>query len=352
MNNQIFSKFSEYNLGLDLGSSFVKVFADTKGVLFFEPSVIARQKKKGKQIIAVGKKAAAIMGKEPQNIEVIEPIENGVIADFDAALCLTKYLFSLVSQTPGKWLRLLGPKVIAGVSCQATEVERRAIKAVLVKSGAREVFLIEKPMAAAVGLALPIEGSGGFLVLDIGGSTTEMAVLSLGGIVLERFLPIGGEDFNQAIINYLRLKYGMLIGRPTAQKVKEELGSVSGRAITSRLSMVVRGRDLATGLPKSIRIKKNEVMESLVPLVQKITLALREMLEETPAELTDDILKRGIYLSGGSARLAGWEDLVTEETKMPAILADKPQELVVRGCGALLADKSLLKRVKLVAGLK
>ena len=335
-----------------MGSSFVKIFAQGKGVLFFEPTVIARQKKRGGQIIAIGKRAQVIIGKEPVRVEVVEPVEHGVISDFDATLNLVSHLFSLVRQTPGKWLRLFGPQVIAGVSCQATEVERRAVKAIMLKSGAREVFLIEKPMASAVGLELPIESSTGSLILDIGGETTEMAVICLGGIVLHRFLPIGGKQFDKVIISFLRLKYGVLIGRATAERVKKELGSVSSRVATQRVQVVIRGRDLATGLPKSVRVKRGEVMEALVPLVQKVILALKEILEETPTELVDDILKKGIFLTGGSAQIPGWETLITEETKMSVVLAEKPQETVVRGCGSLLQDKKLLNRVKLVAGLK
>jgi len=352
MSPSLLTKFYDFNLGVDLGSSFVKIYAQGKGVLFFEPTVIAQQRKKGGQVLAVGKRAQVIIGKEPVKITVIEPVEHGVIADFDATLNLVKYLFSLVKQTPGKWVRLFGPQVIASVSCQATEVERRAVKAVMLKSGAREVFLIEKPMASAIGLGLPIESSGGSLLVDIGGGTTEMAVICLGGIVLHRFLPIGGKEFDQAIISFLRLKYGLLIGRATAERVKKQLGSVSGRVVTERSQVVIRGRDLATGLPKSVRVKKGEIMEALLPSAQKITLALKEILEETPAELVDDILKKGINLTGGSAQIPGWETLIAEETKMEVNLTDKPQETVVQGCGLLLKDKKLLNQVKLVAGLK
>ena len=195
-----FAKFSDFNLGVDLGSSFVKIFAQGKGVLFFEPTAIARQKKKGGQIVAVGKRAQVIIGKEPIRIEVVEPVEHGVIADFDATLDLVKYLFSLVRQTPGKWLRLFGPQVIAGVSCQATEVERRAVKAVMLKSGAQEVFLIEKPMASAVGLELPIDSSAGSLLLDIGGGTTEMAIICLGGIVYTAFCPLAASSLTNQLL--------------------------------------------------------------------------------------------------------------------------------------------------------
>jgi len=349
---KLIEKFSEYDLAIDLGSSFVKILAFGKGVLFFEPTAIARQKKKNGQIVAIGKKAKEIIGKEPQKIKVIEPVSHGVITDFDAALSLTKRLFSLVAQTPGKWLKIFGPRVIASVSCQATEVERRAVKAVMVKSGARAVFLVEKPMASAVGLELPIESSGGNLLIDIGGGTTEMAVICLNGIVMHRFLPTGGKQMDDSIISFLRLKYGILIGRLTAERIKNSLGTVSSKAAPFRSQLVVRGRNLGTGLPKSVRVSKGEIMEALLPLAQKIVQTLKELLEETPAELIDDILKRGIVLTGGMVQMPGWENLITEETKMPAWVAEKSQESVVRGCGQLLRNKNLLDRVKLVAGLQ
>jgi len=345
-------KFSEYNLGVDLGSSFVKIFAEGKGILFFEPVVIARQKKRDGQVLAVGKRARAMIGKEPKQIQIIEPIRHGVIADFDAGLVLSKHLFGLVRQTPGKWIKVIGPQVVTGVSSGATEVERRAVKAMMIKNGAREAFLIEKPIAAAIGIGLPIESSAGNLIIDIGGETTEMAIICLGGVVLSRCLPIGGKQMDEALISYLRLKHGILIGRLTGEKIREELATVSPKAAVSRRQMVARGRDLESGLPKSVRISNDEVMEAVMPLVQKIILALSEMLEETPAELTDDILKAGIALTGGVAQMPGWKQLIEEETKMPVLVSKKPQESVARGCGKLLDNQPLLKRVKLVAGLK
>lgn len=349
---EILKRFSHYDLGVDLGSSVVKIFAEGKGILFAEPTVVSLQKKRGGKVLAVGKKAQVMIGKEPQQIRVVEPIEHGVIGDFDALLALTKHLFDLLKQTPGRWFKLIGPKVIAGVSSGATEVERRAVKAVLVKNGAREVFLVEKTMAAAIGLGLPVESSSGSLVIDLGGETTEMAVICLGGIVIGKTLSIGGKQMDEAIISYLRFRHGITIGRLTAERIKNNLGSVSPQALPSPRQLVVRGRGLESGLPKSVRIRWEEAMEAILPLGQKIVAALNEMLEETPAELTDDILKGAIHLCGGVSQIPGWKELISEETKMPVVLAFNPQEGVVRGCGKLLGEKKLLERVKLVAGLR
>ncbi|MCD6226114.1 rod shape-determining protein [bacterium] len=344
-------KFCEYNLGVDLGSVEVKIFVEGKGVLFSEPAVVARKKKReGGEVLAVGKKARLMIGKNPHQIEIVFPIQRGVVADFDTALILTNYLFGLVKQTPGKWWKILGPKVVVGVSLKATEVERRAVKALMVKNGAREVFLVEKPLAAALGAGLPIESRKGSLVVDIGGETTEMAVISLGGIVLDRYLPFGKRDFALSLINYLRLKEGVIIGKLTAEEAIDQLAVVSPREQAERKQMVVRGQALESGLPKSVRVSQSEVMEAIAPLVLKIIAALEEMLEEAPTEMTEDIAKKGIVITGGGATIPGWERLIKEETKIFSQVVKSPHEAVVRGCGYLLTDFSLLKKIKLATG--
>lgn len=347
----LLARFTHFNLGIDLGTDNTRIMVEDKGLVVDEPTLVARQKKKGGEILAVGKRAKSMVGKEPRQIEVVAPIRAGVIADFDAALGLMNRFLSRVREIPGKWWPLLGPEVVVAVPSGATEVERRAVKAIMVKSGAREVFLIEKPMAAAIGMELPVEEPGGILLVDLGGGTVEMAVISLGGIVLNRCLKFGGNQMDEAIVNYLRLKYGILIGQATAEKIKNELGVVHHQKKEGK-KMIVRGRDLESGLPKSIRVEEGEVMEALMPVVQKILKQLGELLEEMPAELTNDVLKRGICLTGGGANLRGWERLVSEETKMPAWRPENPLTSVVKGCAWLLKNRSLLKRVRLVAGLK
>jgi len=348
----LFDQLAHFSLGVDLGTSNTRIIAQNKGLVVKEPSVVARQKKKGGQVLAIGKKAKQMVGKEPRQMEVIEPIGGGVIADFDATIKMVEHFLSLVRQTPGKLFKIFGPKVIVGVSSGATEVEKRAVKAVMVKTGAREVFLVEKPMAAAIGMGLPVAQSAGLLILDLGGGTTEIAVISLGGIVLNRCLALGGKQMDEAILNYLRLKYGILVGRTTGEKIKIELGRVYRSESKSKKQMVVRGRDLENGLPKSIRITEEEVMEALVPIIQRILTQLSELLEEMPVELTNDILKRGIGLTGGASQLKGLDRLVGEETKMPVWRAEAPLLSVVQGSARLLEDNKLLDRVKLVSGLR
>jgi rod shape-determining protein MreB and related proteins len=346
------NQLSCYDLAVDLGTSNFRIIARGKGLVVREPTVVSRQRKKGGVVLAVGKKAKAMMGKEPQQIEIVEPISEGVIADFDAALNLIDHFFSLVRQIPGRRLKIFGPRVIAGVSSKATEVERRAVKAAMLKAGAREVFLVEKPMAAAVGMDISVDRSSGFLVIDIGGGTTEIAVISLGGIVLNRSISVGGNTMDEAIVNFLRLKYGLLIGQPTAERVKNELGCIYPTGKENKKQLVIRGRDLESGLPKSVKISQQEVMEALVPVFQKIVTQLSELLEELPAELTNDILKGGIGLTGGVSQISGLEKYISEETKMPAWLAESPFLSVVKGGSLLLEDRKLLDKVKLVSGLK
>ena len=347
----ITKQLSHYDLAVDLGTCNVRIIAKGKGLVVKESTVIARQKKKGGVILSVGKKAKAMMGKEPQQIEIVEPISEGVIADFDAALNLVDNFFSLAKQIPGKWVKIFGARVIAGVSSRATEVERRAVKAVILKAGAREVFLVEKPMVAAIGMDLSVSKSSGLLIIDIGGGTTEIALISLGGIVLNRSLPVGGNMMDGAIINFLRLKYGLLIGRPTAERVKNQIGCVYQEEGEKKRQIVIRGRDLESGLPKSVKIIQQEVMEALMPIFQKIITQLGELLEEMPAELTNDILKGGIGLTGGVSQISGLEKYISEETKMPTWTVKSPFLSVVKGCSYLLNDQKLLNKVKLVSRL-
>ena len=334
------------SIAIDLGTTNTLAAVPGKGVVFDEPTVIARLKKRpgvAPKLVAFGKKAKRMIGRQPQTIEVIEPLRSGVIADFDAAVALLSYLVDFVSQLPSRWPRLIKPKAVIGVPSGVTEVEKRAVRTAAEAAGISRVFLIEEPMAAAVGIGLVVDKPVGNLLMDFGGGTTEIAIISLGGIVLHRCLKIGGREMDEAIINFIRLKHGVLVGQSTAEKIKIKIGSVA--SLQSNRQLAVRGRDLETGLPKSIEINEPEVREALSPIMQEIIANLNELLEEAPPELTTDISRRGIVLTGGCSQLRGMEKIVAEATKMPVWTAGDPREGVVRGGVKLLENEKLLKQM-------
>jgi len=346
-----FSLFST-NLGIDLGTANTLIFAEDKGVILRQPSVVTRHKKT-KQVLAVGEKAKKMIGKTPAILEVVKPIRNGVIADFDATEAMLSSFFQEIQQIGGGRFKIFKPKVAVGISTGVTEVERKAVGDVVLSAGASKVFLIEEPIAAAVGIGLPVEEAGGILLVDIGGGTTEIAVISMGGIVVGRCLRIAGEKMDEAIASFLRLKYSLLLGEATVEEVKIQLGSAvalpSGK---EERQMVVRGRDLETGLPKSVRVSSAEVREAISPILQEILAQISEVIEEMPPELVNDIISRGIVLSGGGAQTRGLDKLIAEETKMPVWIADEPMSCVVRGCGKILENEALLRRLRIDEGLK
>ncbi|PJC27947.1 rod shape-determining protein [Candidatus Shapirobacteria bacterium CG_4_9_14_0_2_um_filter_39_11] len=344
----IFSFFS-HDIGIDLGTANTLVLVLGKGIVIREPSVIARQKKT-KEILAIGSKAKKMIGKTPGMIEVIRPLKDGVIADFDATEAMLTHYIREVHESPGIIPKIPKPRVVVGIPLGVTEVERRAVQDACLSAGARKAYLIEEPMAAVIGVGLPIDQPEGMLVVDIGGGTTEIAVISLGGIVIERCLRIAGDEMDEAIISFMRLKYSILLGEATAEEIKIQLGSTYPQE--KEKQMVVRGRDLESGLPKSIKIGTNEVREAIAPIVRQIVEAISEVIEETPPELISDIVARGITLCGGAAQLIGFDKLIAEETKMPVWLADDPMTCVVRGCGRVLGDEGLLKRVRVTGGLR
>ena len=356
----LLSSFLSFDMAVDFGSEQMRIFVKDKGLVIKEPTVVARQKGKVKrrfstaknkqEVLAVGTKAYRMLGKQPKNIEVVRPISRGVVVDFDAAFYFVDYFFSLIREIPHRFPRLVGPRVIVGVPSSATEVERRAVKSLLERAGAREVFLVEKPLLAAAGSGLDLGKSKGIFLVDLGGGTSEIAVISLGGIVVGRCLGIGGLKADERIVNFLRLKYGVVVGYQSAHRLKEEAGSlIPGN---KERSMVIRGRDLGSGLPKSLRVREAEVREALAPLAQEIVAAAKEVLEESPPELTQDFLQQGVVLTGGFARLDGFDKLVSQELGIPAWLSPSPQLATVKGAAKLLDNPSLLRRVRLVAGLK
>jgi rod shape-determining protein MreB len=302
--------------------------------------------------LAIGLSAKKMYGRAPATIEAIRPLRDGVIADFDATAAMLKYYIRRVHEGGTVMPKIPRPRVIIGIPSGVTEDERPSVADASMDAGAREVFLIEEPMAAAIGAKLPIEGPEGNFIVDIGGGTSEIAVVSLGGIVLGRSVRIAGDEMDEAIINYVRLKYSLLLGQPTAEAVKIGIATVATDSgeIKQKFS-VVRGRDLETGLPKSIKLTNSEIGEALAPIIQEIVGNIVDTLEETPPELTSDIMERGITLAGGGSLLPGIDKVISEATKMPVWIAEDPLTCVVRGCGVCLEDSVLLKKIRVTKGL-
>lgn len=344
-----------HDIGIDLGTANTLVYIKGKGIVIREPSVVARHKKT-KEILAIGASAKKMTGRAPAMIDVVRPLKDGVIADFDATAAMLSHYIKKVHESGSTFPQIPRPKVIIGIPSGVTEVERRAVAEAALDAGAREANLIEEPMAAAIGAGLPIDGPEGNFIVDIGGGTSEIAVISLGGIVLGRSIRIAGDEMDEAIINYVRLKYSLLLGQPTAEAVKigigaAEIGAAEKNPKKEQRFTVVRGRDLETGLPKSIKLTSEEVQEALSPIVQEIIGNIVDTLEETPPELTSDIMERGIILAGGGSLIAGIDKAVSEAAKMPVWVAEDPLTCVVRGCGFCLEDSGLLKRIRVTKGL-
>lgn len=349
----LFKLFS-HDLAIDLGTANTLVFVKGKGIVIRQPSVVARHRK-SKKILAIGDRAKEMIGKTPKDIEAIRPLEHGVIADFDLAEEMLSYYIKRIHSAGWRtgWRiipRIPKPKVVIGIPSGVTEVERRAVQEAALKAGARSAFLIEEPIAAALGAGIDIEAPKGSLIVDIGGGTTEIALISLGGIVLNRCLRVAGDEMDQAIVTFARLKYGLLIGLPSAEEVKIQVGSAI--KLKKELQAVVRGRDLETGLPRSLKISSREAREALSGVVRQVITGIEEVVEETPPELVADILKSGIILAGGASQLRGLAKLIAEETKMPVWRAEDPMTAVVRGCAKVLEDERLLKKVRIARGLR
>lgn len=338
-----------HDLGIDLGTANILIYIRGKGIMIREPSVVARRRK-SHEILAVGSEAKKMTGKTPEEIEVTRPLRDGVIADFDAALGMLSFYIKQIHHTPGIIPKIPRPKVVIGIPSGVTEVERRAVQDAALSAGARSAILIEEPMAAAIGAQLPFEAPEGQFLIDIGGGTTEVAVISLGGIVIDRCLRVAGDEMDEAIVNFARLKHNLLLGLPTAEEVKISIGSAA--PLRQEKQMVVRGRDLGSGLPRSLKLNSVEVRETLSSVIQEIVASVKETLEETPPELVSDVLEHGLVLSGGGALLPGIDKIISEATRMPVWVADEPLTCVVRGCGKVLEDEKLQERVRVVRGLK
>lgn len=356
MFNHLFSLFS-HDIGIDLGTANTLVYVKGKGIIIREPSVVARHKKT-KELLAVGSQAKRMLGRTPQTIEAVRPLRDGVIADFDATAAMLSYFIKEVHEVPrGAYSlaplglpRIPKPRVVVGIPSGVTEVERRAVQEAALSAGSRQAFLVEEPMAAAIGAGLSVEDPGGIFVVDIGGGTTEVAVISLGGIVLNRGLRVAGDEMDEAIISYLRMRYSLLLGQTSAEELKMQVGS----AVAQRPERhyVVRGRDLETGLPKSVKVSGEDVREALVPIIQQIITRVAETLEESPPELAADIMERGILLTGGGALIRGIDQLISETLKIPVWIPEDPLTTVVRGTAKVLEDTSLLRKVRVTGGLR
>jgi rod shape-determining protein MreB len=341
-------------IGIDLGTANTVILVKGKGIVIEEPSVVARLTR-GKEVVAIGSAAKRMIGKTPKSIEAIRPLRDGVIADFDAAeAMLNYYIHKLTAGSP--LAMLFRPTVMIGIPSGVTEVERRAVQSAALAAGAGRAYLIEEPMAAAIGAGINVLEPQGRMIVDIGGGTTEIAVISLGGIVLNTSLRVAGDEFDEAVQAFVRTRYGVLIGDATAEQTKIAIGSAypfeKDSKKASSAQYVVRGRDMETGLPKSVKVGSAELREALAPIVQHIVGAILETLEETPPELASDIMEHGIALAGGSSQLRGLEQRIGEETRMPVWTANEPHRAVARGCGIALDSPALLAKVRISGSMR
>lgn len=326
------------DMGIDLGTANTLVHVKGKGIVLREPSVVAIQRDTG-EVLAVGEEAKQMIGRTPGNIVAIRPLKDGVIADFDVTQAMLKYFIRKSMDTKS----FIKPRVVVGVPSGVTEVEKRAVIDATIQAGAREAYLIEEPMAAAIGAGLPVHEPTGNMVVDIGGGTTEVAVISLGGIVTSRSIRIGGDEMDESIVQYIKRTYNLMIGERTAEQVKVAIGAALMPEVDE--SMDIRGRDLVSGLPKTLTIRSREVQQALSEPVSGIIEAVKVTLEKTPPELASDIMDRGIVMTGGGSLLRGLDRLLSKETGMPVHIAEDALSCVGIGTGRALESIDLLKRV-------
>jgi len=335
---KILGHFSN-DLAIDLGTANTLVYAKGRGIVCNEPSVVVVHRDT-KKPLAVGTEAKKMLGKTPANIVAIRPMKDGVIADFDATGEMLKYFIAKVHNRRS----FVSPRVVIGVPSAITQVEQRAVKDAAEASGAREVFLVEEPMAAAIGVGLPVGEPSGNMIVDIGGGTTDVAIISLDGIVYSRAVRVAGDKMDESIISYIKRKYNLMVGERTAEQIKMDLGSAFPTDTTDR-TMEIKGRDLLSGIPKTITVTEEEIREALRDSVNAILDAIRITLENIQPEIAADIVDRGIVLAGGGALLRGLDLMIKEETKLPVIIGEDPLTAVVRGVGKMLDEIELLKRV-------
>nr|WP_312647030.1 MULTISPECIES: rod shape-determining protein [Nitrospira] len=337
MFNYCISHFSQ-DMAIDLGTSSTLIYIKGKGIVLNEPSVVTVETN-SKKLLAVGEEAKRMIGRTPGNLTAIRPMREGVIADFD----MTEHMLRHFIQKVHRGGTLLRPRIIIGVPSRITQVEQRAVKESAELAGAREVYLIEEPVAAAIGAGLPITEPSGNMVVDIGGGTTDIAVISLGGIVYSESVRIAGDQLDGAITSYLKREYSLLIGEHMAERIKMEIGSAY--PLPEKKQMAVKGRDVVSGIPRTILVDDNEIREALQDCLTTIIRAIRLALENTPPELAGDIIDRGIVLTGGGSMLQGLDNRLREETSLPIVTVDDPLTSVVLGVGKTLEEFSLLRKI-------
>lgn len=342
MVHQKLAKFFSCDIGIDLGTANCLVFVKDEGIVLSEPSVVALDNNT-KAIIAVGQEAYNMLGRCPVNIRATRPMKAGVIADFEVTEEMLRYFIAKARTLMSPRRRLIKPRVLVAVPSGITEVETRAVKDSAERAGAREVFLIEEPMAAAIGVGLPVIEPRGNMIVDIGGGTTEVAVISLGGIVESKSCRVGGDEMNQAIVHHMKRAYSLQIGEPTAERIKIEIGSAY-KVFDEEMSMDVKGHDLVSGMPKNIRISSAEIRKALEDPITNIVEAVRSTLERCPPELSGDLYDQGIMLAGGGSLLRGLNNLIAEEMGIPVNVADDPLKAVATGTGIVLQEMDSMSR--------
>jgi rod shape-determining protein MreB and related proteins len=338
--NRLFGLFSS-DLAIDLGTANSLIYVKGRGIVTSEPSVVAVRKdaRNGRRVLAVGREAKEMLGRTPGSIVAIRPMKDGVIADFQITEAMLRYFIARAHNRRS----LFSPRIVICIPSGITEVEKRAVREAAESAGAREVFLIEEPMAAAIGAGLPITEPSGNMIVDIGGGTTEVAIISLGGIVYSQSVRVGGDKMDEALIQHMKRKYNLLIGERTAETIKCTIGNAYPSDTTR--TMDVKGRDLVAGLPKTVEVNSDEIRDALSEPVNAIVQAVRNALEKTPPELSADIVDKGIMLAGGGALLKDLDLLLREETGLPVVICDEPLNAVVLGSGKLLLDGQLLSLI-------
>lgn len=334
-------KFGSKDIGIDLGTANTNVFVEGKGIVLRDPSVVAKNISTG-EIVAVGEDARNMIGRTPGSIVAIRPMKNGVIADYDTTAAMMKYYIEkAIGKTTSK------PHVIVCVPSGVTEVEKRAVIDATRMAGAKDAFILEEPFAAAVGAGLPVMEPTGSMVVDIGGGTTDVATIALGGIVSSRSIRLAGDSMDEGIIHYVRKKFNLLIGERTAEQIKIEIGCASLDKATEYGSMDVRGRDLLTGLPQTIQVSAVDIAEAIKEVVDGIVSAVRETLEETPPEISADVIDHGIVLTGGGALLRNISDAIADETEVPVFVANDPLDCVALGTGESIKHMDIYKKKRM-----
>jgi rod shape-determining protein MreB and related proteins len=336
MFNGLLGLFSN-DIGIDLGTANTLVFVKDQGIVLREPSVVAVRSGTS-QVLAVGDEAKRMLGRTPGNIVAVRPLKDGVIADFEMTESMLRHFITKVNNR--KWVR---PRVVIAVPSGITEVEKRAVKESAAHAGAREVYLIEEPMAAAIGVGLPVQDAAGNMIIDIGGGTTEVALISLSGIVFSRSVRVAGDELDEAIAGYMKRAYNLMIGERTAEEIKIKIGSAY--PMEKEAAMEVKGRDLVAGLPKTLTITSQEVREALLEPISTIVESVRVTLERCPPELSADLVDRGLVLAGGGALLRGLDKLLQEETGLPVHIAEDPLSAVAEGTGRALSEIKFLRQV-------